>query len=37
LGVTRQAVTDRIKTLKNKGIIRRIGSAKGGHWEIVTK
>jgi predicted HTH transcriptional regulator len=37
LGVTRQAITDRIKTLKNKGIIRRIGSAKGGHWEIVTK
>jgi predicted HTH transcriptional regulator len=37
LGITRQAVTDRIKTLKNKNIIRRIGAAKGGHWEIVDK
>ena len=24
-----------IKQLKEKGIIRRIGADKGGHWEIV--
>jgi ATP-dependent DNA helicase RecG len=37
LRLPRQTVTSRIKTLKEKDVIRRIGSAKGGHWEIVTK
>jgi len=35
LGVSRQIVTKRLKTLKEKNIIRREGSDKKGHWEII--
>lgn len=35
LGITRQAVSDRLKSLKNKNLIRRTGSYKTGHWEAL--
>ena len=35
LNITRRGVEEQIKSLKDKGIIRRVGPAKGGHWEIV--
>ena len=28
---------DYIKGLKNRGIIKRVGPAKGGHWEVIVK
>lgn len=34
LGVSRQTISLRIKLLKQNGIIKRIGSAKFGYWEI---
>ena len=37
LGINRSVVARHIKTLQEKGIIRRIGPDKGGHWEIVTQ
>ena len=33
--VTRRSVEDQIKRLKQKGLIRRVGPDKGGHWEII--
>jgi len=35
LGLSSETVRDQLERLKAKGIIRRIGPAKGGHWEIV--
>ncbi|MDD2216057.1 MAG: Lrp/AsnC family transcriptional regulator [Eubacteriales bacterium] len=35
LNVSRKTVSVRIKSLKEKGIIQRIGSAKKGYWEIL--
>ena len=34
LCISRKAVSLRIKSLKEKGIIKRIGSDKRGYWEI---
>ena len=34
LGISRKTVALRIKTLKEKGIIERIGSDKKGYWKI---
>lgn len=34
LGVSRKTVSVRIKSLKDKGILQRIGSAANGHWQI---
>lgn len=34
-GITESGVKYNLKALKDKGIIRRIGSAKNGYWEIV--
>ena len=36
LGINRSVVARHIKTLQEKGIIRRIGPDKGGHWEILS-
>ena len=36
LKISPQAAFGRIKTLKNKNIIRRIGPANGGYWEIIS-
>ena len=35
LGVSRKTVSQRLKSLKEKGILRRIGSDREGHWEIL--
>jgi ATP-dependent DNA helicase RecG len=35
LGITVKGVEWQIKDLKSRGIIRRIGSKKTGHWEII--
>jgi ATP-dependent DNA helicase RecG len=36
-GLSRRGVEWQLKQLKEKGLIRRIGADKGGHWEIVEK
>lgn len=35
LGITQRAVEKQIAKLREEGRIRRIGPAKGGHWEAV--
>ena len=35
LGMTTRGVDKNIKSLKEQGIIRRVGPDKGGHWEVV--
>ena len=35
LGISQQAVSERIKLLKKKGVIRRVGADKGGYWEVL--
>ncbi len=37
LGLTSRAVEKHISALKASGRLRRVGPAKGGHWEIVEK
>jgi len=34
IGISKRKVLDNINKLKLLGFIKRIGSAKGGHWEI---
>ena len=34
-GLTRDGINYNIRNLKNKGIIKRIGPDKGGHWEVI--
>ena len=36
LGLLRRGVEEQIKSLKQKGVIRRIGLDKGGHWEVMS-
>ena len=35
LNITEKSVYKNIKTLKKKGLLKRVGSAKGGHWEVI--
>jgi predicted HTH transcriptional regulator len=35
LGISKRAVLKQIDKLKNQGRLRRIGPAKGGHWEVL--
>ncbi|MBI4765540.1 MAG: putative DNA binding domain-containing protein [Deltaproteobacteria bacterium] len=35
LGISTTAIDKNLSTLKQKGLLRRIGPAKGGHWEIM--
>lgn len=35
IGITSRAVEKQIDTLKKAGMIRRIGPAKGGLWEVI--
>ena len=37
LKITVKGVEWNIKKLKEKGIIKRIGPAKGGYWKVVEK
>ena len=36
-GITEDGVYYQTKKMKSKGLLRRIGGDKGGHWEIVKK
>jgi ATP-dependent DNA helicase RecG len=35
MGITSRAVEKQISKLRDENRIRRIGPAKGGHWEVV--
>ena len=35
LNMTSRSVEKNIKTLRDKGIRRRVGPDKGGHWEVL--
>jgi len=35
--ISTTAVDNNISKLKKKGILKRIGSPKGGHWEVIEK
>jgi len=35
IGLSVMTIKDQIRRLKNKGIIRRVGPDKGGHWEVL--
>ncbi|MBP5576810.1 MAG: winged helix-turn-helix transcriptional regulator [Treponema sp.] len=35
IGITSRAVEKQLASLAEKGFIKRIGSPKGGHWELV--
>ena len=37
IGSSRRAVAKQIAILQEKKVIRRVGGAKGGYWEIVGK
>ena len=36
IGVTEKSIYKNIEKLKQKGHLKRVGPAKGGHWEILT-
>jgi len=36
IGVSTTAIDKQIIVLKNKGVIKRVGPARGGHWEVLT-
>ena len=36
-GITRDGINYHIKNLKKKGVVKRIGGDKGGHWEVIDK
>jgi len=35
LGISTTAIEKHITRLKEQNIIKRVGSAKGGHWEVI--
>ena len=35
IGISQRKIEENIAKLKNKGKLKRIGPAKGGHWEII--
>ena len=35
LNITEKSVYKNIEKLKKKGLLKRIGPAKGGHWEVI--
>ena len=37
IGISTTAIDKNIVALKKKGLLRRIGPDKGGHWEIIDK
>ena len=37
MGVPRRTIARRIRNLADAGRIRRIGAAKNGHWEILSR
>jgi predicted HTH transcriptional regulator len=37
IGISQTAIENNITKLKEKGLLKRIGPAKGGHWEVTKK
>lgn len=37
IGISKRKVLDNINKLKSLGLIRRVGPAKGGYWQLVNK
>jgi ATP-dependent DNA helicase RecG len=37
IGIRPSSIDKNITTLKEKGYLKRVGSAKSGHWEIVNE
>lgn len=37
LNINQSAIQKHIEKLKKKGLLRRVGPAKGGYWEIIEK
>ena len=37
IGINPSAIQKNLGTLKKKGFLRRVGPARGGHWEILEK
>lgn len=37
VGISARKVEENISKLKKKGLLKRIGPAKGGHWEVLEK
>ena len=35
IGITSRAVEKQISSLEQKGLLKREGSPKGGHWEVL--
>ncbi|MFH1645183.1 MAG: winged helix-turn-helix domain-containing protein [Candidatus Omnitrophota bacterium] len=35
IDISTTAVENNIKKLQEKGLIKRVGSDKGGHWEVI--
>ena len=35
VGISTTAIDKNLETLKGKGIVQRVGSAKHGHWEVL--
>ena len=35
IGITTTAIENQIRVLRNNGLVKRIGPAKGGYWEVV--
>jgi len=37
IGISQRKIEENISKLKKKGLLKRIGSPKGGHWEVIDK
>ena len=37
IGISQRKIEENISKLKKKGILRRIGPAKGGYWKVIKK
>ena len=37
VGISSRKIEENIRKLKAQGVLRRIGPAKGGHWEVIKK
>jgi len=37
IGISTTAIDKNIQMLKQKGLLKRVGSAKGGHWQVIEK
>ncbi|MBI4830714.1 MAG: winged helix-turn-helix transcriptional regulator [Candidatus Lindowbacteria bacterium] len=35
LGITESGIKYHLKKMQDKGVLRRVGPDKGGHWELV--